>query len=58
MRNWLTVTAFVVFAVSTGLLEAVNSTARLSTDLPPAMAAFQIDTLPPLDATMTSGIGR
>lgn len=58
MRNWLTVAALVVFAVSTGLLEMVHSTARPSTDLPPVMAEFQTDASPALDATVTSGIAR
>jgi hypothetical protein len=58
MRNWLTIAALLVFAVSTGLLELVNSP-RLSAALPPAMAEFQTDAAPAgLDATVTSGIGR
>ncbi len=62
MRNWLTVAALVVFAVSTGLLEMVQSTNPPTTDLPPAIAVFEPPAGEPaplaVDGIVTSGIGR
>ncbi|MCX7305519.1 MAG: hypothetical protein NTV73_14500 [Hyphomicrobiales bacterium] len=40
MRNTLTVTALLVFVVSTGLLEIVKHDDRPITALPPAMSEF------------------
>jgi hypothetical protein len=53
MRTMLTVTALVVFAVSTGLLEMGKSRHR-PLSLPPAMSTFEPVAV---DRTVTSSIG-
>jgi len=62
MRNWLTVAAVVVFAVSTGLLEMVHGTSRPTTELPSVMSGFEpaADEVVPVavDGIVTSGIDR
>ena len=62
MRNWLTVAAVVVFAVSTGLLEMVHGTSRPTTVLPSVMSGFEPAAdeavQPVVDDIVTSGIER
>lgn len=53
MRTMLTVTALVVFVVSSGLLEMAKSHHRPITALPPAMNTFEPATV---DATVTSSV--
>jgi hypothetical protein len=53
MRIMLTVAAFAVFAVTTGLLEMAKTRHRPVTVLPPAMSTFSPA---PVDATVTSSI--
>jgi len=56
MRNMLTVTALLVFVVSSGLLEMVRHNDRPITALPPAMGEFvpaNVDT-----TAVTSGTVR
>jgi hypothetical protein len=53
MRIMLTVAAFAVFVVSSGLLEMAKTHHRPVTALPPAMGSFEPV---PVDATVTSSI--
>ena len=55
MRTMLTVTALVVFVVSTSLLEMTSPNSRPVTALPPAMGTFQPAKV---DATVTSSTTR
>ena len=55
MRTMLTVTALVVFVVSTSLLEMTSPNSRPVTALPPAMGTFQPAKV---DATATSSTTR